>query len=467
MFKKAMSSLLAITIAITTLIVPAQATSSNASGSGTGGTVTNFSYWSSNYQGLRLYLVTQEGNIVGDVIDIPYTENYLATALSTDKVSLQTKFGTIDSSRWLILSNVTLSTSNIDWWDMYLSGVSTALMWTGSNYVAQGELIETQLMNTGNTDVAKIIELVGKEKSTGTIFTDPFNIANIGERPADVMVQNGYRVVVEPLFWVRPSSAEKSFASTKYYYGTPEGISTMLANDGIHNGWNGMTSFTTGSYSLSLLSDTYKNKTASTGELKPVYTVSASGVKTYTAYTNVYTAKAGAHTGNGLHIYFADIEPEGGTVDIWDNFRYETGETLDYVSSLSVMDISAIRNMLQSGISRLSTFGLSSQTITPTKLTAEDIENAIPNISIADTQALLSATNTSNLTSALSEDKNIYNHISNQLSSIDYKSASEYTDLSELENIANLVAIPIELEKAIGGLTITTNPEVYSLYELR
>ncbi len=483
MFKRIASSILATTIALTTLITPVQAVTSNATGIGTSKSGTyEINYWETAFQGLRMYLVSQEGEIASRVVDIPYTgESNLITALSIRNcISLQTKFGTADIGNWLVLSDSALGTSTgKNWWSLIFGTGTRAITYTkiGSTgtFRANGSTIESQMMATSSDGVAKIAEIVGNEPDDGvTLKLDLFNIANIGEKPYEVMLRQGYRVIIEPLIWLIPyygSSTSWTALTENYLYGTPEGICSLIANSGEtrSNNLNQVATYSLASYSLGLSGGTDKNKTTADGYFSKT---------TGSGYSSLSNCASGAKTGNGLHIYFADIEPEGGSIDLWDNYRYRTNEILDYVtvtSGFSTENFSNIANKMSTYDYDLSyedrEFYNSVEALNKLEnssaITSERLQEKIPSISKSSELALLSATNTDNLSSVVAElDDSIYSHVSNQLSKLDYSLASEYDDLSGLTGIENMVAIPIELEKTIGGLAGIVNPEVYSLYEL-
>lgn len=489
MLKRIISSILATTIALSTLVTTAYAVDANASGGGTGGVMgLSMDYYTTYQQGLRMYLVTPEGSIVGDVVDVAYYtakydtaeynyggELYLQYALAGGNISYRTKFGTISPERLLILSNATMSaySGKKDWWTEILGNVPIGITHNGSNFKGNGVNVRNAFMSTSSNGKETILNIVGTEKKTSDPFSDIFNIASVGQKPADVMTQKGYRIVVEQLVWVRPSVAYSSstgFAKDYLYYGTPEGVCELYQKDGINTTYyNSVATRGLASYSLGLSSATDRNKT-----IGDSYFLKGSVLP----YNTIALAKAGAHTGNGLHIYFADIEPEGGTIDIWDNFRYKTEEVLDFVTADSGKTAKEVSKMASwNGIdeAKLSEIGeealkavskLNSLNNVKTYVTSEKLQSLVPNLSKSNELALISATNTSNLSSLTTTDGVIYNHVSNQLSGLNYASASEYADLSGLTGIENMVAIPIELEKSIGGSAITSYPEVFSLYEI-
>lgn len=346
MIKKIASSLMAILLVFTLSTSITYAFEGNYDGEGEGGNLThNDDLWNDVFQGIRMYLVTQDGKIAGNVVDIPYTEYNLNVTILLGKTSTYTKFG--DVGETVIICNMNMGTSGVNYWNTILgSNFPIPISWGTANIAtAQGELIGQKFMEQNSEGIELIKTVVGNEADDGTLMKDKFGIANIGEIPVDVMTANGYRIVVEPLMWVKPNNTLSASTPVRdyYFYGTPEGICKEYIKDGVTTTkYNGIASYNLASYCISLNADEYKNKASSTGLLSNVTDSSGNLIgyltnSTGSAYTDsdyknaIINCANGLNTGNGLHIYFAEIEPEGGSVALWENYRYEIASSVDGV----------------------------------------------------------------------------------------------------------------------------------------
>ena len=194
-----------------------------------GSTGTHNSTYSTKNQGLRFYVVDENGKIVSKVVDITNGNPY-SKVTDPYYFNLTTKRGI--STKGYYLEPV---------WDNYFPGMPLPVTSSGSSYQGNGVLIKNYLLKTQSNGLTKLTNFVNTENILG--------IAGVAsdKTPYQVIEENqkedgsGWRIMIEPVAWIVPRTfnGDKTLllnGKPCWVYGTYSDFAKSFVSDLKENG---------------------------------------------------------------------------------------------------------------------------------------------------------------------------------------------------------------------------------------